>query len=168
MSRPFNRSHRAHSGGGSGGGGSGGGENPAPLKARGLEPLPRSSTRQFRAGPQRSGPGALPSPAAGAASPEPPRGATRRGEGRAEDKAPPAECSSTSRPSNAGRSGPHPRAPSSRLTCSAAQLQRCLLAERPADPVPAQAPPPARPGPAPPATPRSRVHVRPHWSPGTA
>jgi len=40
MSRPFNRSHRAHSGGGSGGGGSGGGENPAPLKARGLEPLP--------------------------------------------------------------------------------------------------------------------------------
>ena len=111
---------------------------------------------------------ALPSPAAGAASPEPPRGATRRGEGRAEDKAPPAECSSTSRPSNAGRSGPHPRAPSSRLTCSAAQLQRCLLAERPADPVPAQAPPPARPGPAPPATPRSRVHVRPHWSPGTA
>lgn len=34
MSRPFNRSHRAHSGGGSGSG-----ENSAPLKAQGLEPL---------------------------------------------------------------------------------------------------------------------------------
>lgn len=146
MSRPFNRSHRAHSGGGSGGG-----EKPARLKARGLErlpallPLASSGPAPIAAVPAPSPPQPL--------GPQPrnrPEAATRRGEGRAEGRAPPAECSSTSRPSSGGRSGPHPRAPSSRLTCSAAPLQRCLRGWPSARQTRCRRRPRPRPAPAPP------------------